>query len=283
MLPHKIQGISMVLVGILEAFLGLIWAIVAFALICVILILTFKLLSAYVKTVKKTRNGEMIVFNDWKDVGHSLKASVLLYFIAAFTAGAVIMTLGGIAGIIISIFSQKTSIWDTILMIVGVIAAWGFIPYGIKRCIGYFKKMYQDCVQANQGNIEHARLALATKLLTLLVIVPGAIAYIAIAVGDTILSVQYRKTDNRTKWYSKVNNRYYEHWDTKEEKHAKDIKLAKTVAKNTAITAIGVVLLSISVGLIDSENKKRQAKAESQLNTEEQEAEIVEAQEIKQD
>ena len=193
------------------------------------------------------------------------------------------MTLGGIAGIIISIFSQKTSIWDTILMIVGVIAAWGFIPYGIKRCIGYFKKMYQDCVQANQGNIEHARLALATKLLTLLVIVPGAIAYIAIAVGDTILSVQYRKTDNRTKWYSKVNNRYYEHWDTKEEKHAKDIKLAKTVAKNTAITAIGVVLLSISVGLIDSENKKRQAKAESQLNTEEQEAEIVEAQEIKQD
>ena len=45
----------------------------------VILILSIALLPAYVKAVKKTKVGEMVVFIDWKDVGKSLVTSLILY------------------------------------------------------------------------------------------------------------------------------------------------------------------------------------------------------------
>lgn len=283
MRPTQTKGKMMNIIGFILESIG---AIIGVILLIGFVILTAKLVLAYIKAVKKTRAGEMIVFTDWKDVGKSLYASFLMYvfmFTVVSMFGYILYGLLSIGLLIVGKDSHETFNW---LMIIGLIASCIVAPFWIKYCIRYLKNSYQYTLNANQGNIENTRLAIAAKFLTIFTIIPAAIAGICFAIGSSFFAIKYRQIDNTTTKESKeiINKygtrykRHYTHKDTTEEARNKDIKLAGTLAMNAGIAGVSGLLLAISVGLIDSENKKRWAKQKAEMH--EDDAETVEAQEI---
>lgn len=124
----------------------------------VILILSIALLPAYIKAVKKTKAGEMVVFTDWKDVGKSLVTSLILYLCVisvVAAAGFVIFTVFAL----ISSFRGDSSVLSLVLLILGSIAICIVAPFWIRFCVRRVKNSWQDSLIANPGNVEHARLS----------------------------------------------------------------------------------------------------------------------------